>query len=118
MFIIPKMGESLTCHSTSQSVDGKMHHPVDSPSWTLINNKWPEFTNDTCNLRLGVTVDGFNPFNNFRFTYSCWLVMVVIYNLSPWLCMKKRKYHVIIVNSKTWMNSSGMISMYICSRYR
>ncbi|XP_022887200.1 uncharacterized protein LOC111403068 [Olea europaea var. sylvestris] len=88
-FSTSKMAESLIWRSTNQSVDGKMRHPVNSPSWALIDNKWPDFANNPGSLRLGLATDGFNPFNNFSFTYSCWSVVMVIYKLPPWLCMKK-----------------------------
>ncbi|XP_031262844.1 uncharacterized protein LOC116121024 [Pistacia vera] len=47
------------------------------------------FAEDPRNLKLGLAADGFNPFSNMSTTYSCWPVMLVTYNLPPWLCMKK-----------------------------
>ncbi|KAK1667113.1 hypothetical protein QYE76_055272 [Lolium multiflorum] len=47
--------------------------------------------NDPRNIRLGASTDGFNPFGNQSSTHSTWPVFVWIYNLPPWLCMK-RKY--------------------------
>ncbi|CAA2967342.1 Hypothetical predicted protein [Olea europaea subsp. europaea] len=91
------MAESLIWHSTNQSVDGKMCHPVDSPSRALIESKWPEFANNPHNLRLGLATDDFNPFNNFSSTYSCWPVMLVIYNLPPWLCMKNENIMLSLI---------------------
>ncbi|XP_022874209.1 uncharacterized protein LOC111393038 [Olea europaea var. sylvestris] len=75
MFSTPKMAESLIWHSTNLSVDGKMRHLVDSPSWALIDNKWPKFANNRRNLKLVLATDGFNPFNNFSSTYSCWPII-------------------------------------------
>ena len=40
------------------------------------------------NLRLGLAADGINPFKNLSSVYSCWPVMLVVYNLPPWLCLK------------------------------
>ncbi|TYK05234.1 uncharacterized protein E5676_scaffold108G00430 [Cucumis melo var. makuwa] len=71
------------------SFDGKMRHPVDSVSWDSIDAKWPDFSNDPRNLRFGLATDGFNPFSNLSSPYSCWPVMLVTYNLPPWLCMSK-----------------------------
>ena len=34
-------------------------------------------------------VDGFNPFGSLSSTHSVWLVVLVTYNLLPWLCMKR-----------------------------
>lgn len=51
----------------------------------------PDFGSEPRNLRLALLVDGLNPHSEMSSKYSCWLVMMVIYNLPPWLCMK-RKY--------------------------
>ncbi|XP_063941378.1 uncharacterized protein LOC135149567 [Daucus carota subsp. sativus] len=34
--------------------------------------------------------DGFNPFYSTNIDYSCWPVLMSIYNLPPWLCMKTK----------------------------
>ncbi|KAF7128000.1 hypothetical protein RHSIM_Rhsim11G0005200 [Rhododendron simsii] len=81
--------KDLTWHSTHRSSDAKMRHPVGSPTWKTIDDKWPSFSAVPRNLRLGLAIDGFNPFWNLSLTYSCWLVMLVMYNLPPWLWMKK-----------------------------
>ncbi|XP_028095771.1 uncharacterized protein LOC114295665 [Camellia sinensis] len=89
MFRLSQMAEDLRWHSAHKNKDSKMRHPVDSCSWDLVNNKWPLFSSDPRNLRLGLAADGFNPFRNLSSTYSCWPVMLVAYNLPPWLCMKR-----------------------------
>lgn len=83
------MAEDLRWHFHNKSNDGKMRHPVDSVTWDLVNDKWELFAADPRNLRLGLSTDGFNPFSMLSSTYSCWPVMLVTYNLSPALCMKK-----------------------------
>ncbi|KAI9185773.1 hypothetical protein LWI28_010509 [Acer negundo] len=89
MFRSPKLAEDLRWHFSNKSEDGHMRHLVDSLAWDHINDKWPDFASDPCNLRLGLSTYGFNPFANLSSTYSCWPVMLVTYNLPPWLCMKK-----------------------------
>ena len=66
-----------------------MRHPVDSLAWNRIDDKWPSFVSDPRNLRLGLSSDGFNPFGDLSSRHSCWPVILVTYNLSPWLCMSK-----------------------------
>ena len=39
-------------------------------------------------MRLGLASDGFNPFGNMSTSYSMWPVVLMLYNLSPWRCMK------------------------------
>lgn len=62
---------------------------MDSLSCKLIDNKWLEFSMDPRKLRLGLATDAFNPFSIQSTSYTCWLAMIVIYNLLPQLCMKK-----------------------------
>jgi hypothetical protein len=40
------------------------------------------------NVRLRLAFDGFNPFGMQSLTYSIWPVILVPYNLPPWLCQK------------------------------
>ncbi|CAL8135682.1 unnamed protein product [Prunus armeniaca] len=65
-----------------------MSHPADSPSWKLVDDKWPKFGKELRNLRLALSSDGFNPHSSLSSRYNCWPVILVTYNLPPWLCMK------------------------------
>ncbi|CAL8137313.1 unnamed protein product [Prunus armeniaca] len=67
-----------------------MSHLADSPSWKLLDDKWPEFGNEPRNLRLALSSDEFNPHSSLSSRYSCWPVILVTYNLPPWLCMKRK----------------------------
>ena len=71
------------------SKDGIMCHPVDSPTWKSIDSKWSNFSNDPRNVRLAMAVDGFNPFGSLSSTHIVCPVVLVTYNLPPWLCMKR-----------------------------
>ena len=86
--------ENLTWHSTERINDGKLRHPADSPAWKLVDMKWPDFGSEPRNLRLALSADGVNPHGDMSSKYSCWPVVMVIYNLPPWLCMK-RKYMML-----------------------
>jgi hypothetical protein len=39
-------------------------------------------------VRLGLCTDRFNPFGSFAAPYSCWLVILTVYNLPPGMCMR------------------------------
>ncbi|XP_042956354.1 uncharacterized protein LOC122292181 [Carya illinoinensis] len=66
-----------------------MRHPSDSKAWKDFDKKHMSFSTDVRNVRLGLASDGFNPFNNMSRPYSIWPVLLVPYNLPPWLCMKE-----------------------------
>ncbi|XP_020873405.1 uncharacterized protein LOC110226357 [Arabidopsis lyrata subsp. lyrata] len=89
MFRSEEMAKDLRWHFSNKSSDGKLRHPVDSVTWDQMNAKYPSFAAEERNLRLGLSTDGFNPFNMKNTRYSCWPVLLVNYNLPPDLCMKK-----------------------------
>ncbi|KAK3222454.1 hypothetical protein Dsin_009479 [Dipteronia sinensis] len=44
------------------------------------------------NVRLGLASDGFNPFGTMSISHNTWSVVLMIYNLPPWMCMKQPKF--------------------------
>ncbi|XP_074323287.1 uncharacterized protein LOC141660222 [Apium graveolens] len=78
-------------HVEGRKSDGMLQHPADSLQWRTIDGKFPEFGGEVRNLRLGLFVDGMNPYRTLSSTHSTWPVLLTIYNLPHWLCMK-RKY--------------------------
>ncbi|XP_062010200.1 uncharacterized protein LOC133726626 [Rosa rugosa] len=68
---------------------GKLRHPADSVAWKEFDKMYPDFAADPRNVRLGLASDGFNPFGNMSTSYSTWPVVIIPYNLPPWMCMKK-----------------------------
>ena len=48
-------------------------------------------------MRLGLAVDGFNPFKNMSNSYSMWPVILVPYNLPPWLAMKDSSFMLTLL---------------------
>ncbi|XP_074352544.1 uncharacterized protein LOC141691678 [Apium graveolens] len=91
MFKSPSTAELMCWHAQQRTQDGKMRHPADSPSWKNIDYRWPSFGSEPRNLRLALLADGVNPHNNgLSNRYSCWPVILVTYNLPPWLCMKRK----------------------------
>ncbi|KAL0539747.1 hypothetical protein IC582_023963 [Cucumis melo] len=82
--------KNLTWYANEREIDDKLRHPTDSSTWKLVNTMWPNFSSESRNLRLALSVDGINPYSDMSSKYSCWLVVMAIYNLPPWLCMKRK----------------------------
>ena len=80
---------SMKWHVEGRTKDGCMKHPADSPTWKSFNYQYPEFSKDPRNVRLGLASDGFNPFKNMSVSHSTWPVVLIPYNLPPWMCMKQ-----------------------------
>ncbi|XP_071709264.1 uncharacterized protein [Rutidosis leptorrhynchoides] len=89
LFMSPKTAGLMRWHEESHTKDGRLKHPTDSPAWKTIDYENKEFTKEPHNVRLGLASDGFNPFRNMSVSHSTWPVVLMPYNLPPWLCMKK-----------------------------
>jgi len=94
MFTSPTDAKNLRWHADERKCDGLVCHPRDSVQWTNIDKQFPTFGNESRNLRLGLASDGMNPYGNLSTNHSSWPILLVIYNLPPSLCMK-RKYMML-----------------------
>ncbi|XP_072071886.1 uncharacterized protein [Arachis hypogaea] len=68
--------------------DGSLRHPADGESWKAFDNRHEDFAKEPRNVRLGLASDGFNPFRTLSSTHSTWPVVLIVYNLPPWMSMK------------------------------
>ena len=66
-----------------------MRHPLDSLAWKNFDKVHPSFAQEPRNVRLGLASDGFNPFGNMSISYSMWSMVLIPYNLPPWMCIKQ-----------------------------
>ncbi|GJU27840.1 putative transposon, En/Spm-like protein [Tanacetum coccineum] len=98
LFKIESISEDLRWHATRRITDGVLHHPADSQAWHTIDEKFPEIAEDTRNLRLGISADGVDV-NTGNRHHSVWPVLTVIYNLPPWLCMKRKFINLSVLIS-------------------
>jgi hypothetical protein len=88
LFMSPKTTEHMTWHQAHGTVDGVMVHPFDGEAWKLFNSVHPHFSAESRNVHLGLCTDGFNLFGSFAAPYSCWPVILTVYNLPPGMCMR------------------------------
>nr|GEZ21381.1 hypothetical protein [Tanacetum cinerariifolium] len=81
-----------TCGISRWKVDNKTHkvyENIPAKACRTIDEKFPEIAKDSRNLRLGISADGVDVNSGTRHHSVC-LVLSVIYNLPPWLCMKRK----------------------------
>ena len=89
MFSTPHLAALMTWHAQNMSRDGKMRGPWDSPQWDHIRERYSEFEADYRNVHLAMCADGLNPFGQKRSTHSLCPVLLLNYNIPPWLTIKK-----------------------------
>jgi len=88
LFVNGDYAKDLRWHANGRNYDGMLYHSTNSSQWKKIDRLYLDFGKEAINLRLGLATDGMNPHGSLRTQYSSWLVLLVIYNLPPWLCMK------------------------------
>ncbi|XP_071740963.1 uncharacterized protein [Rutidosis leptorrhynchoides] len=91
LFANEKDAKLLCWHAEDRKNDGKMRHVADSLQWKNFDKDFEEFGDEIRNIRFELSSDGINPFGDLSSRHSTWPVLLCIYNLPPWLCMK-RKY--------------------------
>ncbi|WVZ63949.1 hypothetical protein U9M48_013539 [Paspalum notatum var. saurae] len=92
LFMSSKTARDMRWHSESRTKDGFLRHPADSPAWKNFDAIYPQFSLEDRNVRLGLATDGFNPFGNMNVSYSIWPIILIPYNLPPWVCMKQSNF--------------------------
>jgi hypothetical protein len=99
--IMPRLKWLFLCEETTQEMmwhkegicDSEdvdiMSHPTDAEAWHTLDRFDPEFASDLGSVRLGLSTDGFQPYNSDSTTYSWLPVFVMTYNLPPNKCLKE-----------------------------
>ena len=74
-----------------------MRHPRDFKTWKNFDlaNSW--FVAGPRNMRLALVTDGFNPHGNMSQSYSIWPIILILYNMPPWVCMKQTSFIISIL---------------------
>jgi len=84
----PRTAEHMTWHQSHDAVDGVMVHPSDGEAWKHFNSVHSHFSAESRNAHLGLCIDRFNPFGSFTAPYSCWPIILTVYNLPSGMCMR------------------------------
>ena len=87
-----KTASYMTWHHDKRVDDRLLRHPANSKAWKTFDEIHESFSLETHNVRLGLATDGFNPFGNMSLSYSIWPIVLVPYNLPPWMCMKQPNF--------------------------
>jgi len=88
LFMSLKTAEHMTWHQSHDAVDGVMVHSSNSEVWKNFNNVHSHFSVESRNIRLELCTNGFNLLRLFAAPYSCLLVILIFYNLSPGMCLR------------------------------
>jgi hypothetical protein len=70
-------------HAKNRSRDDVLRMPVEGSALNYIEEKWPVFKEEPCNVRLLLVADGVNPFGELCSMFSVWPIFVINNNLPP-----------------------------------
>nr|GEX34953.1 hypothetical protein [Tanacetum cinerariifolium] len=88
LYMSKETAQHMTWHHEHKREPGVLSHPSDGEAWKKFDQIHAPFAAKPRNVRLGLCTDGFTPFGMSSTSYSCWPVIVIPYNLPPWMCMK------------------------------
>lgn len=81
-----KIAKYMRWHSEDCTKDGCIQHL--SVAWQTFDYKHTTFFKDPRNVIFMLTSNGFNHFKNMSVAHSAWPILLIPYNLPPWMGMK------------------------------
>ena len=63
LFMSKQVAKDMKWHKNKRVDDGVLRHPIDSWTWKSFDDQHMFFASDACNVILGLSLDGFNPFD-------------------------------------------------------
>jgi hypothetical protein len=107
-----KIATLLRWHTNFQNLEKNivMRSIADSPTWDHIDSHVdPSFKDEPRNMRFGLALDGINPFRHNNTQHSTWPILMLLYNLPPFLVTKKFFIQVcILISGKDAPTSEGL----------
>jgi len=92
LFMCTQTTELMTWYDKERPKDRNIRHPADGEAWKYFDSLFPNFANNARNVRLGPASDGFNYFRTMSVAHSTWPVILINYNLPPWMSMKPKYF--------------------------
>jgi hypothetical protein len=90
MYRSPEIANLLKWHFYNRSEEGKMATVADSPTWRHIDTMTDtNFAEEKRNVIMDLSLHGVNPHSMQASSHSTWPILIVLYNLPPWLVTKK-----------------------------
>lgn len=103
----------MTWHIRNMNIDGKMHFVPNSKAWHHIDAIYLEFATKPRNVRLGLTTDGVNSYGEKNNNWLTWPILILNYNLPPWLVTKILFILFYLIISRPKNVKSNKINVYV-----
>ena len=82
---------------------------ADCKAMKHVERKWPEkFKDEPRSIRFRLAIDGVFPFASMSETHTVWPVGLIVYNIPPWMSVKKEHLMLTLIvpgkhQVKKWM---------------
>jgi hypothetical protein len=113
IFLNPKEATLMTWWDDEHKVnDDVIAHPTDGSQSQDFDKNNKLFSSDPRNVWFALSTDGMNPFNERMTDHSTWPVILTMYNIPTYLCLK-RKYLFLTVLISSPRQPSIDIDMFL-----
>ena len=89
MFQYRRLTKLAKWHNTREKVGGNVEFIPNCKAWSHVDLLYPNFGGEGRNIRFGMALDGGNPYSNQSLSHSTWPILLLNYNLPPWLVTKR-----------------------------
>ena len=97
----------------NSSTDGKVRSVLDSPAWKEVQKIDSGFFEEIRNVKLGLALDGMNPFADKSTRHSTWPVFLLNYNLPGWMVTKRFFVMLSLLIPGKESVTSGNVDVYL-----
>ncbi|KAL2227792.1 UNVERIFIED_CONTAM: hypothetical protein Sindi_2137900 [Sesamum indicum] len=102
----------MTWHANYQMKEESICHSSDVEAWRHFEWTYPNFAVEPRNVRLCLCTHRFTPHGQYGLTYSCWPVILTLYNLLNEMCMSF-KYMFLMMVIPDPSNLKRLIDCYL-----
>ncbi|XP_074346992.1 uncharacterized protein LOC141685809 [Apium graveolens] len=89
LFMDEKTAKCMRWHNDRITVEGELSYPADGDEWKQFDRRFQSFSKEIQNVRLGLSIDEFDPFRDkYAKEYTVWPMVVIVYNLPSSMCTK------------------------------
>jgi hypothetical protein len=101
--------KQMTWHKNGKQYNhDKMVHTFDGEAWTHFDAIHHEKAKEACNVRVVLTIDGFNPYGMTAVTYTCLLVFVIPINIPLGVCLQRQNKFMSLIIPRHRRNKMGV----------
>ena len=97
LFRCKNIVQFIDYHAMNRSQDDAIRMPTDGYAFRDMEENWPHFKEEPCNLRISLAVDGVNPFAYMKSIYMVWSIFIINNNIPPWMLIKREHIMLAII---------------------